>query len=230
MKQRRKFEILFSCCLVVFFIVLSCKHVYAQELLKQGMSGANVIALQTKLRDCGYYFDAVDGSFGSHTRQAVINFQIDYGLPADGIVGSNTLQALQNSSGKASRGYANRFANQLVSCAKTFCGVQYMWAGKSPAGFDCSGFIYYVFSQNGISLPRMADEQFWTGVSINKRELQPGDLVFFSTYEPGPSHVGLYLGEGDFIHASSGAGVVTITSLDTPYYQARYLGARRILR
>ena len=76
----------------------------------------------------------------------------------------------------------------------------------------------------------MADEQFESGLAVNRRDLQVGDLVFFSTYEPGPSHVGIYIGSGQFIHASSGANEVTITPMAKQYYVERYLGARRVLR
>ena len=112
----------------------------------------------------------------------------------------------------------------------SYLGVPYVWAGRSPSGFDCSGFIYFVFDQLGYGLPRMADGQFEVGIPVSRNALQPGDLVFFSTYEPGPSHVGIYLGNDQFIHASSGAGYVTVTSLGNPYHRDRYIGARRIIK
>lgn len=227
MKQK---NLTFLFIVFILFFLIGSREVYAQAVLKTGMSDATVSVIQTKLKTFGYYFGEVDGAFGSATRQAVLNFQMDCDLVPDGVVGTDTFQALQNFSGNPSRSSVSRLSYQIVSFAKQFYGVQYVWAGASPDGFDCSGFIYYVFQKNGIAMPRMADGQFEMGVHINRYDLQPGDLVFFSTYEPGPSHVGVYIGEGNFIHASSGAGEVTITSLDKPYYQSRYLGARRIIR
>lgn len=119
---------------------------------------------------------------------------------------------------------------QIIAMAKQYVGTPYVWGGASPDGFDCSGFVYYLYKQFGIDLPRMADGQASTGTPVNMNDLQPGDLVFFSTYEPGPSHSGIYLGDGYFIHASSGAGEVIITHLLKPYYKERYLGARRVIR
>jgi cell wall-associated NlpC family hydrolase len=133
---------------------------------------------------------------------------------------------------RVSRGaaYTNRSKGMQISAvAQRLLHVPYAWAGSSPSGFDCSGFTYYLFAKHGISLPRMADEQFEVGRRVAKQDLLPGDLVFFETYEVGPSHVGIYVGDGQFIHASSGAGEVTITPLSKPYYLARYLGARRLI-
>ena len=87
-----------------------------------------------------------------------------------------------------------------------------------------------MFDQLGYGLPRMADGQFEVGIPVSRNSLEPGDLVFFETYEPGPSHVGIYIGNDQFIHASSGAGHVTVTPLNKTYYRDRYLGARRILK
>lgn len=201
------------------------------QALKLGSTGDNVFLLQKKLLDLGYYQGALDGNFGPGTKGAVTRFQSDCGLTVDGIAGSETLRALQNYRPAAispNRGQVgDRKAQTIVSFAKQFLGVPYTWAGNSPSGFDCSGFTYYVFGQFGVDLPRMADGQFNAGINVS--QLQPGDLVFFSTYEPGPSHVGIYVGDNQFIHSSSGAGNVTITSLNAAYYSGRYLGARRVL-
>lgn len=203
-----------------------------QPALKLGMSGDNVLTLQKKLQELGYYQGDLDGTFGPVTFNAIINFQSDNNLITDGVAGLETLQKLQDPatarSPLASRGLTgNRKALTVVSFARQFLGVPYTWGGRSPSGFDCSGFVYYVFSSQGIELPRAADGQFTAGARVSR--LAPGDLVFFSTYEPGPSHVGIYIGDDQFIHSSSGTGCVTITPLSTPFYRDRYLGARRVL-
>ncbi len=217
--------------LVIFLLWISCASAAAQSL-KPGMSGEPVYQMQLKLKEFGYLDGVVDGVFGSLTLQAVMNFQLDNGLEPDGIFGEKTKQALHVFKGvSANRGKVDsRRVTEVILMAKKFLGVPYVWAGASPQGFDCSGFVYYLYSKAGIRLPRMADGQFTAGVSVKRNELQPGDLVFFSTYEPGPSHCGIYLGNNQFIHASSGAGEVTITPLTKPYYRERYLGARRVLR
>ncbi len=118
--------------------------------------------------------------------------------------------------------------NPIVETAKKYIGVPYLWAGTTPAGFDCSGYTQYVFKQHGIALNRTTDTQYQQGTYVSKEELQPGDLVFFqNTYRPGISHVGIYVGDGKFIHASSSQGVV-ISALSNSYWTPRYYGARRI--
>lgn len=114
----------------------------------------------------------------------------------------------------------------LVSNALNLIGVPYLFGGTSRSGFDCSGYTQYVFKGSGISLPRTAAGQFGVGSSVNKDQLQAGDLVFFTTYESGASHVGIYIGGGSFVHAFN-SGVRT-SSLSESYYSSRYLGARRV--
>lgn len=115
----------------------------------------------------------------------------------------------------------------VLATAQRFMGTPYVWGGEDPSGFDCSGFVQYVYAMHGVRLPRTADIQFGAGRAVPRGQEQPGDLVFFETYAPGASHVGLYLGSGSFIHASS-VGFVRISSLSEDYFSARYLGARRV--
>lgn len=117
----------------------------------------------------------------------------------------------------------------VVDNAKDHLGVPYLWGGTTPQGFDCSGFVQYVLRQSGITLPRTTSEQVRVGTSISKSDLQPGDLVFLqNTYRSGVSHVGIYVGNGKMIHASSSKGV-TISDLSSSYYTKHYHSSRRVL-
>lgn len=120
--------------------------------------------------------------------------------------------------------------NSLKKSAYSFLGARYRFGGSSRNSLDCSSFTQQVFRDQKISLPRTAREQFYVGNEVVRGDLRKGDLVFFQTYARFPSHVGIYLGNRKMIHASSSRdhrGVV-ISSMDTPYYLARYLGARRV--
>lgn len=118
-------------------------------------------------------------------------------------------------------------ALHLLEKASTFEGVKYLWGGMSVRGIDCSGFVYTVFRLCGHTLPRDADQQFEVGTPVETEELRPGDLVFFG--KPNDiTHVGIYKGDGDFIHASSGGGVL-VSPLFEGYYLNNYQGARRVL-
>lgn len=220
-----------------FFLLIPDSLVLAagqdMPLLRQGDNKEAVCVLQEELKRLGFYQYEVDGSFGIGTKTSVIRFQEIVGLDADGIVGNGTWQALRNysSSSEISRAKTDRrTGQQIASFAQKYLGVPYAWGGAGAGGFDCSGFVYYVYGQYNISLPRVADEQFHIGRNIRLADIEPGDLVFYSTYAPGPSHVGIYVGNGHFIHASSGAGQVTLTAMGKPYYQARFLGAYRVVR
>ncbi len=112
----------------------------------------------------------------------------------------------------------------VVGIAMQYLGVPYVWGGSSPSGFDCSGFVAYVYAQVGVSLPHYSGAQWGYGVPVSRSDLQPGDLVFFD----GLGHVGIYVGGGQFIHAPHSGDVVKISSLGESWYAATYVGARRI--
>lgn len=118
----------------------------------------------------------------------------------------------------------------FVSEALAYLGTAYVWAGSEPGGFDCSGFTYYIVNLvTGGTFPRAIEEQIASGVAVPYDELQPGDLVFFeNTYTEGLSHVGFYLGNGQFISATAEFDAVGISNLNDPYWSARYLTARRL--
>ncbi|NMA28075.1 MAG: LysM peptidoglycan-binding domain-containing C40 family peptidase [Burkholderiales bacterium] len=139
---------------------------------------------------------------------------------------------------EASRAGDRHRANQLASRrgsmlhsilgnARRFMGTPYSMGATGNGAFDCSGFVMRIFSMQGIRLPRTADVQYSAGQKVPRGQEQPGDLVFFETYLPGPSHVGIYVGNGNFIHASSSRGV-TVSNLEDSYYKPRYLGAKRV--
>ncbi len=143
--------------------------------------------------------------------------------------GKSTGTAVSVAAFQASANYIGVTGSQIVATARKYLGVPYLWAGTSPSGFDCSGFTQYVYKQHGISLSRTTLTQYKEGVYVSKSNLQPGDLVFFqNTYREGISHVGIYVGDGKFIHASSSQGI-TVTPLSNTYWAPRYYGARRIL-
>ncbi len=128
-------------------------------------------------------------------------------------------------SGIAARGVA--MASTLTRNAMKFLGVRYVFGGTSVYGFDCSGYVQHVFALAGVQLPRMADSQYYAGKSFSGQP-RAGDLVFFHTYAPGVSHVGISLGDDKFVHASSRG--VRVSSLHDSYWAPRYVGAKRFVQ
>ncbi|MCL4499982.1 MAG: NlpC/P60 family protein, partial [Chloroflexi bacterium] len=117
--------------------------------------------------------------------------------------------------------------DRVREIATRFLGVPYRWGGTTPSAFDCSGFTRYIYAKLGIQLPRTAREQFRTGQPVKAGEWKPGDLIFFDMMKGYISHVGMYLGGGHFIHASTPMSGVKIDSLSKPCYKKCYAGARR---
>lgn len=116
----------------------------------------------------------------------------------------------------------------LLNVATNFIGVPYKFGGGTRKGIDCSAFVQKVFGFLSVDLPRTAREQFRVGEKIPKDDLKEGDLVFFKTYAKYPSHVGIYIGDNKFIHASSRDHKVSVSTLNTPYYTKRFIGAKRM--
>ena len=132
-----------------------------------------------------------------------------------------------SSSGSISSGSGT--ATDIANFAMSFVGYSYVWGGMSPStGFDCSGLMYYVLTQYGYSMKRVANDQMTQGTAISRDNLQVGDLVFFG-YGSYANHVGMYIGNGNFVHASTPSTGVRVNSLNETYYNTRYIGARRII-
>lgn len=116
----------------------------------------------------------------------------------------------------------------IVATAKKYLGTPYKYGGNSPSGFDCSGFVYYVYRSLGINISRTQATMYKQGTPVSKSDLKPGDLVFFqNTYKVGISHVGIYVGDGEFIHSPSSGKVVSYADLNSTYYTNHYYGAVR---
>ena len=116
----------------------------------------------------------------------------------------------------------------ISSTALSFRGAPYRDGGADPAGFDCSGFVQYVFAQHGLTMPRDARRQYQLGHDVEMSSLAPGDLVFFTTVAPGASHVGIVVGGDQFVHAPSNNGVVRVDHLSAQYRSNRFVGAKRV--
>ena len=211
-------------CLTVLFNVFGTVSAFAS--FQRGDDGQEVQAIQKRLVELNYTISNIDGDFGPETERAVKQFQADKGLEVDGIIGEATYRALMNKEMPPNRSQA--VVRNVLRAAYSVIGTPYVFGGTSPYGFDCSGFTQYAFARAGVYLSRTADSQFYNGRRISMKQLRPGDLVFYSTYEPGASHVGIYVGNGSFIHAGTSTGV-TVSSAFTGYWGARYYGACRVL-
>ena len=224
MKQRLGRSFCGLLCGAMFGLWVAMPCVQAKTAA-EGEDGDKVLAIQLRLIDLGYNVPKANGVFEERTARAVMTFQREARLNQTGAVDEITWHYLMDY-GKGGN-YGRKDVLRLLDVAMRFGGVPYVWGGASPSGFDCSGFVQYVFRQIGVNLPRTADVQYELGRKVLESELQAGDLVFFETYEPGASHDGIYVGDGKFIAANSGTGVAVV-SLEDPYWSSKYLGARRL--
>ena len=218
------------------------------QVLRIGANGAQVNHLQEALKQLGHFNHRVTGYFGSVTDAAVRAFQRSQGISVDGIAGPQTLRAIEtalsNSPGNGQQQVVQNEsqvksdkvakvvpvqqgfnAMNLIADAAELVGTRYLWGGTTPSGFDCSGFVQYVFKNQGVNIPRTVAQQWAAGRSVDKPSV--GDLVFFETISSGPSHNGIYIGNNQFIHSGSSTGVI-VASMNNSYWSQRYLGAKRL--
>lgn len=192
------------------------------SVMYQGMRSEDVTQLQQDLETLGYYtYPSITGYFGSVTKTAVVAFQTDYGLKADGIVGSRTATEIAHALVK----------KEIVDDTYNYLNIPYLWGGSDPStGFDCSGFIYYMFSRHDVEMDRATSSDLYRmGKEIGNDQLRPGDLVFFSIERTSNvSHVGIYTGNGKFISPLRSKGIYVQSMVNNSYWTPRYLGARRI--
>lgn len=182
---------------------------------------------QQKLQVLGFSDERPSGRMTEATSSALKSFQKQHKLKADGELNDATYHKLTWEA-FAKEGIPKVKGKEIVSRAAKYKGVPYVFGGTTTKGFDCSGYVQYVFKDCKAKLPRLADEQALQGIFVTQKQLRPGDLVFFTTYAPGASHVGIYAGDGQFWSASTSKGVI-LSSLKEEYWKQRYFGARRVL-
>ncbi|MDN4075645.1 C40 family peptidase [Fictibacillus terranigra] len=203
------------------------KAALGDHTLKQGMTSKDVQQLQSVLKKKGYFtYKKTTAYYGTYTKNAVKKFQKAKKLKADGVAGKNTFKALGVKTPSKSKSSASYSSTRLISTAKQYMGVPYRWGGTTPKGFDCSGYINYVFDKSaGVDLPRTVSGIYLRGTSVSTPKA--GDVVFFQTYKRGASHAGIYIGNHKFIHSSSSKGV-SIASMQNPYWAPKFLGAKKL--
>lgn len=194
---------------------------------KKGASNWKIKVAQQKLQVLGYSKEKPTGKMTATTNEALKKFQKQYKLGASGNLDDKTYDKLTWVA-FAKEGIQKIKGNDVVKVAAKYKGVPYKFGGTTPKAFDCSGYVQYVFKKLNANLPRTADVQALEGIHVTQKQLKPGDLVFFSTYEKGASHVGIYAGSGKFWNASSSKGVI-LASLSDSHWSSRYYGARRVL-
>lgn len=200
--------------------------------LQLGDTNELIKTVQEKLQQLKLYTKDPTTIYDEATKEAVEKFQTANNLAATGIVDKATLVKLNTTTVALGTSRSNsrpELGNDIVTYSKAFLGKPYVWGASSGKSFDCSGYVMYIFKHFNVSLGHGAATQFATGTKVSKENLQIGDAVFFTTYKKGASHVGIFIGDDKFIHASSSGGSVIITDLNTAYYKSRYIGARRYL-
>lgn len=200
---------------VVAFNPVVGEAALGDQTLKPEMQHSDVQDLQETLDQKGYFsYSKTTDYYGEYTTDAVKKFQADKGITVDGIAGDETFKALGIEAKESS----------IVETAKKYEGTPYKWGGESPDGFDCSGYLNYIFDEaENIDLERTVDGIYVEGTQVDSPAV--GDIVFFNLEGDGPSHAGVYIGDDKFMHASSSNGVTT-TEMGSSYWADKYIGAK----
>ena len=198
-----------------------------KSVYQVGDKGWKIKQAQQYLQKLGYDPGGTDGKFTKAMRKSIRSFQKKYKLKETGNLDNATYEELKWQVEAKEYG-GNVASTKILKTAAQYKGVPYVFGGTTPNGFDCSGYVQYVFAKHGIRLTRTADTQALEGKYVSKKSLRPGDLVFFTTYEPGASHVGIYAGNNQFWNATSSRGIM-LSNLNDSYWGPRYYTARRIL-
>lgn len=197
------------------------------EAIQYGEKSKDVKEVQKLLAFYGYYTGDIDAIYGPLTEKAILSVEKEGFIKTNEheiIIESQTNKQEVSNIQPIKTEVSNDEA--LIATAKEYIGVPYNWGGTTPNGFDCSGFIQFVYASHNETIPRTTRE-IWN-FATNVSEPSIGDLLFFETYQPGPSHLGIYLGNGDFIHASSSNGVTISNYQSDIYWKERFIGAKTI--
>lgn len=218
---------------IFLLLVFLLPQMALANVYKRGDNNEKIQTVQKSLIAIGMKVDRTDGLFSRATEKAVKSFQKkfkQYKLKSTGLLDDTTYKAIL-AEAKKKQGPTEQSSTKggaIVKTASQYKGVPYKFGGMSEKGFDCSGYIQFVYKKHSVNLTRTADTQFKEGKFVLKKDLKQGDLVFFETYAKGASHVGIYAGSGKFWHTSSSKGVM-LSGLEEDYWKKRYLGSRRVL-
>ena len=212
------------------------------DSIEYGEESVDVKLVQEVLLFYGYYYGSIDSVYGPLTEQAIANMNDDvFNHDEENEQEAETSQVDDQASSSTDKNEAKELTDEeaeivqievenndvdILPAAKSHIGTPYVWGGTNPGGFDCSGFIYYLYAEQDIVIPRTVKDIWNFSSSVSSPSV--GDLVFFETYQAGPSHMGIYLGNNQFIHAGSSNGVEISSLWDNEYWESRYLGAKRI--